>query len=84
MKKQNDASIENTISIYQNDLSHKLNAVTHFVNWTVVHDQTLDEFSSDKHMGDYSQASIDLRSRVADTQYATGVEFQYFFVACVV
>ena len=79
MRIQNDSSIKNSIDIYEEDLSHKLDAVAHFVQWTVVHEHVLEDFNSNNNMGDYRQASEDLRARVGEMQYAIGNEFQYFF-----
>ena len=79
MRLENDRAVENTVNIYQNELGHRMNAVSHFIQWTVIHDPILDDFSQDKHMGDYAQAAEALRSRVSDMQYSTGNEFCYFF-----
>ncbi|SEM31084.1 Sensor histidine kinase YesM [Butyrivibrio sp. ob235] len=79
IRRQNNLALENAITIYQNDLSHRLDAIAHFVQWTVVHDPILDAFSSEKHMGDFRQAGNDLRLRVSDMQYSTGSEYMYFF-----
>ncbi len=79
IRKQNNLSLENAITIYQTDLSHRLDAIAHFVQWTVVHDPILDSFNTEGHMGDFRQAGNDLRLRVSDMQYSTGSEFMYFF-----
>ncbi len=79
IRKQNNLAVENTVNIYQTELEHRLSAITHFIQWTVVHDPILDDFSSEKHMGDYRKASNELRLRVSDMQYSTGNEYQYFF-----
>ena len=79
IRRQNSLSLENAVNIYQTDLSHRLDAIAHFVQWTVVHDPILDSFSRDKHMGDFRQAGNDLRLRVSDMQYSTGSEYMYFF-----
>lgn len=79
IRKQNSLAVENAVEIYQTELEHRLSAITHFIQWTVVHDPILDSFSPDKHMGDFRLASNDLRLRVSDMQYSTGTEYQYFF-----
>jgi sensor histidine kinase YesM len=79
IRKQNNLAVENTVGIYQNELEHRLSAITHFVQWTVVHDPILDAFTVQNHMGDYRKASNELRLRVSDMQYSTGNEYQYFF-----
>ena len=79
IKKQNNLAIENAVSIYQTELSSKLDAIEHFVQWTVVHDPILDSFIKGNHMGDYRTASTQLRLRVSDMQYSTGSEYMYFF-----
>ncbi len=79
IRKQNNLAVESAVTIYQNELSHRLDAIEHFIQWTVVHDPILDDYSIDKHMGDYVAAGGDLRLRVSDMQYSTGKEFQYFF-----
>ncbi|WP_026492960.1 sensor histidine kinase [Butyrivibrio sp. XPD2002] len=79
IRRQNNLSLENAITIYQTDLSHRLDAIAHFVQWTVVHDPILDPFKTDGHVGDFRQAGNDLRLRVSDMQYSTGSEFMYFF-----
>ena len=79
LRAQNDLAVRNAVDIYENELHNKLSAIEHFVQWTVVHDPILDDFSLDKHMGDYSSAAKELRLRVSDMQYSTGYEYQYFF-----
>ena len=78
IQKQSRLSVETSVAIYQNELSHRLGAVQHFIDWSVVHDPSINAFTSDAHMGDLRQASTDLRSRVSDMQYSTGSEYQYF------
>lgn len=79
IRKQNNLAVENAVSIYQTELTERLNAIEHFVQWTVFHDPILDSFSTEGHMGDYRKASTDLRLRVSDMQYSTGSEYMYFF-----
>ncbi len=79
IRRQNFLAVENSVNIYQNELEHRLSAIQHFIQWTVVHDPILDSFSTDKHMGDFRKASDELRLRVSDMQYSTGSEYQYFF-----
>ncbi|WP_408071973.1 sensor histidine kinase [Butyrivibrio sp. JL13D10] len=79
IRRQNNLSVENAVNIYATELRGKLDAVEHFVQWTVVHDPILDAFSLEKKMGDYRQASYELRLRVSDMQYSTGSEYMYFF-----
>ncbi len=79
IQKQNRMAVEASVGIYQEELAQRLKAVQHFVDWTVVHDPILDAFRPGSHMGDYTTASGELRSRVSDVQYATGNEYQYFF-----
>jgi hypothetical protein len=79
IRKQNKLSLENTVNIYQTELAQTLSAISHFVQWTVVHDPILDSFAPDKHMGDFREASNELRLRVSDMQYSTGSEYQFFF-----
>lgn len=79
IRRQNNLAVENAVNIYQTELEHKLSAIKHFVQWTVVHDPILDSFNTDGHMGEFRQASNDLRLRVSDMQYSTGSEYQYFF-----
>ncbi len=79
IRKQNNLALESSVNIYQNELEHKLSAIQHFVQWTVVHDPILDAFDTDGHMGDFRNASNELRLRVSDMQYSTGSEYTYFF-----
>ncbi len=79
MRIENNRAVENTVGIYRNELGHRMNAVSHFISWTVMHDPILNDFAQDKHMGDYVKAGDALRSRVSDMQYSTGNEFSYFF-----
>ena len=79
IRKQNNLALESSVNIYQTELEHKLSAIQHFVQWTVVHDPILDAFQEGSHMGDFRKASNDLRLRVSDMQYSTGGEYQYFF-----
>ena len=79
IRKQNTLAVRNSVGIYQAETAHRLGAIQHFVQWTVVHDPILDSFDTDKHMGDFRKASDELRLRVSDMQYSTGSEYQYFF-----
>ena len=79
IRKQNNLAVENAVSIYQTELKERLDAIEHFVQWTVFHDPILNAFSIENHMGDYRTASTDLRLRVSDMQYSTGSEYMYFF-----
>ena len=72
IRKQNNLSLESSVNIYQNELEHKLSAIQHFVQWTVVHDPILDAFDKNGHMGDFRYASGQFRLRVTDMQYSTG------------
>ncbi|WP_026522276.1 sensor histidine kinase [Butyrivibrio sp. VCB2001] len=79
IRKQNNLALKSSVNIYQNELEHKLSAIEHFVQWTVVHDPILDAFDESGHMGDFRDASNELRLRVSDMQYSTGSEYMYFF-----
>ena len=79
IRKQNNLALESSVNIYQNELEHKLSAIQHFVQWTVVHDPILDAFNESGHMGGFREASNNLRLRVSDMQYSTGSEYMYFF-----
>lgn len=78
IRNQSRLSVETSVAIYQEELAHRLDAVQHFIDWSIVHDPSINTFTTDAHMGDLRQASTDLRSRVSDMQYSTGSEYQYF------
>lgn len=78
IKVQNQKNIEDLIEIYQDETATKMNAIAHFIQWTVVHDPLLTALETAD--GEYERGQIlsSLRTRVSDTQYATGTEYNYF------
>lgn len=78
IRQENYESIQNSVHLYQNELSAKFDSIEHFIQWTVVKEPLLETIEKEKnHYNIYNTTSA-LRTRVSDTQYATGKNYQYF------
>lgn len=78
IKYQSQKNIEDIVEIYQNETSTKLKAVEHFVQWTIVNDPLIDTLETARTEYGKKNALASLHTRVSDTQYATGNEYNYF------
>lgn len=79
IKKQNYESIQNTVNLYQKNVSTKLNAVQHFVLWSIVNEPLIENIEKADNPSDQRKAMSALQARVNDSLYATGNEYHYFF-----
>lgn len=70
--------ITNTVNLYLKDEERKLNAVDHFMIWTVKHEPLIDKIEDAKDMAELPESISNFRSRVNDFQYSTGKEYQFF------
>ena len=78
IKSENENIILNSVERFQTDLSVKINAIQHFIQWTVVQEpliRTLEE--TDSEYTRFLNITA-LRTRVNDHQVATGTDYQYF------
>lgn len=80
IKKQNYESIQNTVNLYQKNVSTKLNAVQHFVLWSIVNEPLIENIEKADNPSDQRKAMSALQARVNDSLYATGNEYHYFFI----
>lgn len=78
IKFQNQKNIEDIVQIYQDETASKMKAIEHFIQWTVVNDPLIEALESAETEYERCNAITDLRTRVSDTQYATGIEYNYF------
>lgn len=78
IRQQNHDAICNSVELYQDQLSSRMKAIQHFVQWTVLQDPLLETLESDISVYEEAEAINALRTRVSDNQYATGTEYQYF------
>ncbi|MCJ7842552.1 histidine kinase [Lederbergia sp. NSJ-179] len=70
--------ITDTINLHLNDAQQKLNAVDHFMIWTVKHEPLIDKIEDARDMSELPKSISDFRTRVNDFQYSTGKEYQFF------
>lgn len=79
IKKQNTESIYNTVTLYQKNISTKLNAIQHFVLWSIVNEPLIENIETADSITDSNKAIQALQARVNDSLYAIGNEYHYFF-----
>lgn len=77
-RKQSIDNITNTVNLYLDNAKSKLNAIDHFMIWTVTHEPLLDKIESNLTMATLPESLTDFRSRVNDFQYTSGKDFQFF------
>lgn len=78
IRHQNFETIEKSVTIFQKETSAHLNAIQHFLEWTIVKELLIE--SLENTTNDYEQY-VDLDSlqiRIANHQYTTGSKFNYF------
>lgn len=75
---QNHEFIENSVSLFQDETSSHINAIQHFLEWTIIQELLVDSLEAETN--DYEQyLTLDaLQIRIANHQYTTGNEFNYF------
>lgn len=78
IRKQNIDGLTNSIDIYAYDMKQKLNAVDHFMLWTVLHESALDDMEEYTSFDSYQTSLYALRTRVNDFQYSSGSQFNFF------
>lgn len=78
IRQQNFDTIENSVTLFQQETSSRLNAIQHFLEWTIVKELLIE--SLENTTNDYEQyLSLDsLQIRIANHQYTTGNKFNYF------
>lgn len=78
IRHQNHEFIENSVSLFQDETSSHLNAIQHFLEWTIIQELLVDSLETADN--DYEQyVTLDsLQIRIANHQYTTGNEFNYF------
>ncbi|WP_310602147.1 sensor histidine kinase [Anaerosporobacter sp.] len=78
IRQQSYETIESSITIFQQETSSHLNAIQHFLEWTIVKEMLIE--SLENTTNDYQQhAFLDsLQIRFANHQYTTGNKFNYF------
>lgn len=77
-RKQSIDTITNTVNLYIENVRSNLNAVDHFMIWTVVHEPLIEEMEENMGMDKFPQNLTNFRTRVNDFQYSIGKEYQFF------
>lgn len=77
IKQQNIASISNTIDIFANSLSKEMTVVDRFMYWTVLHDQTLDDWSMSSNHEEFITNLNKIRTRFKDFTYYNKVDYTF-------
>lgn len=78
IKYQSQKNIEDVIRIYRDETSTKMSAIEHFIQWTIVNDPLIDTLETAQTEYEKREALATLHTRISDTQYATGNEYNYF------
>lgn len=78
IRQQNYEAIQNSVTLYQNELSSKFDSIEHFIQWTVVKEPLLEAIEKADNLHAVYELTSALRTRVTDNQYATGKKYQYF------
>lgn len=78
IRQQNYEFIENSVTLFQDETASHLNAIQHFLEWTIIQELLIDTLETETN--DYGQhlALDSLQIRIANHQYTTGTEFNYF------
>lgn len=79
IKRQSSESIRNTVSLYQDTVSTKLNAIEHFILWSIVNEPLLDDIEEAQNLHERSSAISSFRNRAKDSLLSVGTEYHYFF-----
>ncbi|MFT8322014.1 MAG: histidine kinase [Bacillus sp. (in: firmicutes)] len=77
-RKQSIDNIHNTVNLYLENAQNKLNAIDHFMLWTVMHEPLIDKMENAQDMSELPKSIADFRLRINDFQYSTGKKFQFF------
>ncbi|HEO8422127.1 TPA: histidine kinase [Yersinia enterocolitica] len=77
-RKQSIDTITNSVKFYIENVRSNLNAIDHFMIWTVVHEPIIEEMEENMDMDVFPQNLSNFRTRVNDFQYSIGKEFQFF------
>lgn len=78
IREQNLEYITNSISLYQTDTAAKIKSIEHFIQWSVVNEPLVEKMEEADSIIDRTDSVNAFRTRVYDTQIATGFEYQYF------
>lgn len=78
IRHQNLQNINDTITLYQERISEKFNAIEHFTQWVVVREPLIESLETAETVDDEIKALESLRIRTNDNQYSIGSEYQYF------
>lgn len=78
IKYQNQKNIENIVHMYQKETAAKIKSIEHFIQRTVVHDSLIETLETAETVYERNLAIASLHTRVSDTQYVTGTEYNYF------
>lgn len=78
LKRQNFDTIETSVTLFQQETASRLNAIQHFLEWTIVKELLIE--SLENTTNDYGQYLFldSLQIRIANHQYTTGSKFNYF------
>ena len=77
-RQQSIDNITNTVNLYLKDTQKRLNAIDHFMIWTVLHEPLINNIEAAEGTSEISKNLEDFRTRVNDFQYSTGKKYQFF------
>lgn len=80
MRQQSINYATDTVNLYLEDVRKKMNAIDHFMIWTVKNDPLLENIEEAQGMKELPKSISNFRSRVNDFQYSTGRDYQFFLV----
>lgn len=70
--------VTDTVNLYLEEALQNLNAIDHFMIWTVKNDPLLANIEDAEGAKDLPESIRNFRSRVNDFQYSSGREYQFF------
>ena len=79
-KQQSIDYITNTVNVYIKEARQEMNAVDHFMTWTVTHEPLIKNIEEAEDISEISENLNDFRSRVNDFQFSVGKEYQFFLL----
>lgn len=78
IRQQNIDYISNTVALYQEETANKIKSTERLLQWTVVQEPLIQTIEKSTAYSEKFNAINAFRSRISDSQYATGSEYQYF------
>ena len=76
--RQNQEAVNDALLLFQEETASKISAIEHFILWTARWEPLVGNLQTAENVSELAEAMNTFRTRVNDSQYATGQEYQYF------